>query len=125
MVPFRQHLRADKNTRAAAMYFRQCCSSAPLRLVVSRSIRDSGTPEKAGQAPAPVVLCPVQPASDGLSRRKGIAVAPGAGCRNGGSVDAAGPGVTCSNDRSADTRQSSHSRGTAVPARSLDGSGTR
>lgn len=71
VVPLRQHLGADKNACAAAIDVGKMCSSAPLRLVVSRSIRKSGYRETAVPAPAQAVRSPNLPVPDALSRRRG------------------------------------------------------
>src|SRR5699024_7332444 len=67
-----------------------------------------------------VVRCPVPPAPDAWSRRRGTGAAPDADYRNDDSADAVVPDATCSSDRSADIRQSSHNHGTATQAQNPD-----
>ncbi len=112
-VPIR--IRAPPRWTAA-----RCSSSAPLRLVVSRSIREIGTSGNSGAGPAPAARCRSLPAPDAWSRRKDTGAGSGAGCRNGGSADGAAP-VQRIVTVAARVPLSSRNRGTAALAQSRGG----
>ncbi len=62
-----------QDPRAAAMHFRQLLFQRSFRLVVSRSIREMGTPGNSGARSVQAVRCPAPPAPGAWNRRRALA----------------------------------------------------